>query len=175
MHTGQYKSTKLYVITALFIALIFIVTAYILHIPMPATGGYIHLGDAFVYLAASMLPTPFAAAAGGFGEALSDILTGSVIYALPTFLIKSTMTLCFCATGKNMITKRNILAAMIAGVICIAGYYLTEAALFRNFTTPLVEVPANLIQAAASAAIYIIVGKVFDNLNIRKRMGAFNS
>ncbi len=172
MDKNQSKTTKTYVITALFAALIFLVTAYILHIPTPATGGYIHLGDAFLYLAASVLPTPLAVAAGGIGEALSDALTGSVVYAVPTLVIKSAMVLCFSAVGKKFITKRNIFASVLAGVICIAGYYLTEVIIYRNFVSPLVEIPANLIQAGASAAIYILLGNALDRLNVKNSIGA---
>lgn len=172
MNKNQAKSTRTYVMTALFAALIFVVTAYILHIPTPATGGYIHLGDSFLYLAASVLPTPFAVVAGGIGEALSDALTGSVIYALPTLIIKSAMVLCFSSVGKKIVTKRNIIAAVAAGAICVAGYYLTEVVIYRNFLSPLVEIPANLIQTGASAAIYILVGNALDRLNMKNRISA---
>ncbi len=169
MSTNPYKSTKIYVMTALFAALIFLVTAYVLHIPTPATGGYIHLGDSFLYLAASILPAPFAIAAGGIGEALSDALTGSVIYALPTLLIKSMMVWCFSSAGKKIITKRNIAAAIIAGIICIVGYYLTEVVIYHNFISPLLELPANLIQAGVSAVIYFLAGNALDRLHVKDR------
>jgi len=175
MKTNQFKSTRIYVITSLFAALIFMVTAYILHIPTPATGGYIHLGDSFLYLAASILPTPFAIVAGGIGEAMSDAMTGSVVYALPTFLIKTAMVLCFSSVGKKIITKRNITAAVAAGVICIAGYYLTEVILYRNFISPLVEIPANLVQATASAAVYFMVGNALDRVGIKNRVGVLSN
>lgn len=166
---NQSKSIRCVVITALFTALIFLVTAYVLHIPTPATGGYIHLGDAFLYLAASMLPALFAVAAGGIGEALSDLLTGGAVFALPTFIIKSAMALCFTSAGKKIVTKRNIAAAILAGVICITGYYLTEAVLYHSFVSPLAVVPANLIQAGSSAAAYLIIGSTFDRLDVRNR------
>ncbi len=165
------RTTKTYVLTALFAALIFLVTAYILHIPTPATGGYIHLGDSFLYLAASVLPTPLAIAAGGIGEALSDALTGSIVYALPTLIIKSAMVLCFSAMGKKIITKRNIFAVIPAGAICMVGYYLTEAVIYRNFLSPLVEIPANLIQVGASAVIYILLGNALDKIKVKDSIG----
>lgn len=175
MQTNQNKATRLSVITALFAALIFLVTAYLLHIPTPATGGYIHLGDSFIYLAASMLPAPFAIAAGGIGEALSDLLTGGAVYALPTLLIKSAMVLCFTSAGKKIITKRNIAGAVLAGIICIGGYYFTEVIIYHSFLSPLAEIPANLIQAGASAAIYFILGNAFDRMNIRNRLVSFSN
>ena len=51
---------KRLVMTAVFTALVFVTTAYILHIPIPATGGYVHIGDAVIYLAAACLPLPYA-------------------------------------------------------------------------------------------------------------------
>ena len=61
------------VMAALFAAIITVVTAYVLHIP---TGnGYIHLGDSFIFLAASLLPLPYAIAAAAVGAGLADALT----------------------------------------------------------------------------------------------------
>ena len=167
------NSLRLGVLAALFGALIFVVTAYVLHIPTPATGGYVHLGDAFVYLAASMLPAPYAVAAAGIGEALSDALTGSVAYALPTFLIKSAMALCFTSAGEKIISKRNAAASAAAGLICVGGYYLTEAFLLHSFASPLVEVPANAVQAAASAAVYLLLGRALDRAKLKAGVSAF--
>jgi uncharacterized repeat protein (TIGR04002 family) len=164
------ESAGLPVLTALFAALIFVVTAYLFHIPTPATGGYIHLGDAFLYLAASILPVPYAVAAGGIGEALSDALTGSAVYALPTLVIKSAMVLCFSSTAKTVISKRNLIASAAAGGICVAGYYLTEAVLLGGFAAPAAEIPGNLVQAAASAVIYILLGRAFDRLKLKDRL-----
>lgn len=172
MNSNRYQSTGKYVLTALFAAMIFLVTAYILHIPTPATGGYIHLGDAFLYLAASILPAPLAVAAGGIGEALSDAMTGSVMYALPTLLIKSAMVLCFSSVKNKIVNKRNITAAGVAGIICIVGYYLTEVFIYQNFISPLIEIPANLVQAGASAVIFLLLGSAFDRLNLKKQLGS---
>lgn len=172
MKNSLSRTTGRMVLTALFAALIFLVTAYVLHIPTPATGGYIHLGDAFVYLAASILPAPLAVAAAGIGEGLSDVLTGSAAYALPTLIIKSAMALCFSPRGDKIVTKRNVAACVGAGVICIGGYYLTEVFFYRSFTSPLVEIPANLVQASASAAAFLLLGKAFDRLRVREKISA---
>lgn len=161
------------VLTAMFAALIFVVTAYLFHIPTPATGGYIHLGDAFLYLAASILPAPYAVAAGGIGEALSDALTGSAVYALPTLAVKAAMALCFTSADRTVVSRRNLFACVFAGLICIGGYYLTEVFLLRSFTSPLAEVPANLVQASASAAVYLLLGRAFDRLKLKDGLAAF--
>ena len=67
------KTNKLLllVLSALFAAMITVMTAFLFHIPIGVNGGYLHFGDALIYLAASMLPTPYAciAAAVGAGDA----------------------------------------------------------------------------------------------------------
>ena len=45
---------------------------------MGFNGGYIHLGDALIYLAAVLLPAPYAMAAGAIGGGLADLLTAPV-------------------------------------------------------------------------------------------------
>ena len=53
--------------TAVFAAIIYVFTAY-LHVP--SFNGYTHVGDGFLYLAASTLPVGYAAAAGAIGFAV---------------------------------------------------------------------------------------------------------
>ena len=100
------------VLTALFAAAITIMTAYMLHIPIP-TGGYIHLGDALIYLAACLLPAPFAAAAAAIGAGLADLLTAPV-WVLPTLMIKAVIVLFFTSKGERLLCRRNIAAVVLA-------------------------------------------------------------
>ena len=44
--------------TAVMAALTTLMTAYIFHIPVGVNGGYVHLGDTMIYLAAAFLPLP---------------------------------------------------------------------------------------------------------------------
>ena len=64
--------------TALFAALICVTTAYIFHIPFGTNGGYVHIGDTLIYLAAAILPAPYAMIAGALGGAFADLLTAPV-------------------------------------------------------------------------------------------------
>ena len=63
------RNRKIYnlTLTGIFAALITIFTAYIGHIPVGANGGYVHFGDTIIYLAATILPMPYAMAAGAIG------------------------------------------------------------------------------------------------------------
>lgn len=61
--------------TAIFAAMITVMTAYICHVPVGANGGYIHFGDSLIYIAATLLPTPYALAAAAIGGGMADLLT----------------------------------------------------------------------------------------------------
>ena len=80
------KHIQLICVTGLFAAMIYVLTAW-LHIPTGA--GYTHAGDGLIYLAASMLPTPYAMAAGAIGAGLADLIGGYTVWVLPTIVIKS--------------------------------------------------------------------------------------
>ena len=65
-----------------------------LHIPAGLNGGYIHFGDAVIYLAAALLPKPYAMAAGAAGGVIADLLTAP-LWAPATLLIKPLLVLPF--------------------------------------------------------------------------------
>jgi len=67
---------RLLVLTGLFAGLICLFTAYICHIPMGANGGYLHFGDTLIYVAASLLPQPYALLAAAIGGGLADLPCG---------------------------------------------------------------------------------------------------
>ena len=97
--TVQNEKIKRIVLTGLFSALIFVFTAYI-HVPTGA--GYTHAGDGFIYLAACMLPTPYAVAAGIIGGALADGLTGFPVWIPATIVIKAITALFFTNKSENI-------------------------------------------------------------------------
>ena len=68
------KKLRQLTLTGLMAALITLFTAYIVHIPVGAAGGYIHLGDALIYLSAALLPPPYAMAAGAIGGGVIAIV-----------------------------------------------------------------------------------------------------
>lgn len=165
------KHLRFIVIASAFAAIIFVATAYLPRVPiLGGAGGYVHIGDAFIYLAACVLPLPYAPLAAAVGGALADGLTGYVIWAPATFVIKALMTRPFSALSKNFVTPHNIIASAVAGLICTAGYYLYEALVISSFSVALASVPFNLVQALASAALYIVAGFAFDKLKLKQRI-----
>ena len=65
-------------------------------IPIPLTQGYVHLGDAMIYLSVILLGRRDGSVAAGLGSALGDILGGYAFWAPWTLIIKFAMAF---ATG----------------------------------------------------------------------------
>ena len=105
-------SKQLYniVVAALFAAMIFVLTFFV---KVPTGIGYIHLGDLAIYLAASMLPTPYAIGAAAIGGGLSDFVGGYGIYVPVTMVIKALLALCFSCKKDTIINVRNMIAVLI--------------------------------------------------------------
>ena len=153
-------------LTGLLAALITLFTAYILHIPMGFNGGYIHLGDALIYLAAVLLPAPYAMAAGAIGGGLADLLTAPM-WAPATVIIKVLVVLPFTSRHSKIFSKRNLFAPLIAMLITIAGYYLAEVILYGKEAAFLISVTTNLIQGIGSAAVFYVLGAALDKAGIK--------
>ncbi len=161
--------TRSLVITALFAALIYVITAF-LHIPTGFNGGYIHLGDIPIYLAAVLLPTPYAMISAAIGAGLSDALSGGMLWVLPTIIIKPVMVIFFTSKENNIICKRNISAVFLAGIVGWFGYYLAGAIISGNFIAPLATFFMELIQPIASGIIFLMLSYSLDRIKIRKRL-----
>jgi uncharacterized repeat protein (TIGR04002 family) len=161
--------TRNLVITALFAALIYVITAF-LHIPTGFNGGYIHLGDILIYLSAVLLPTPYAMISAAIGAGLSDALSGGMLWVLPTIIIKPVMVLFFTSKDNNIICKRNISAVFLAGIVGWFGYYLAGAIISGNFIAPLATFFMELIQPIASGIIFLMLSYSLDRIKIRKRL-----
>lgn len=156
--------------SALFAALIFIATAYLPRFSL-GSSGYIHIGDAFIYIAASFLPLPYTIIAAAIGGSLADLLTGYAIWAPFTFVIKALLVVSFTNKKPTLLGKRNLIACIVALPITTFGYYFAEAAIAANFATPLASLIPNFIQAAGSAVIYILVALALDKAKIKERLG----
>ena len=176
-NSNSKNKVKLLAVSGLFAALIYVVTAFI-HVP---TGlGYIHPGDGFIYLAASLLPAPYAIAASAIGGALADGLSGYYIWVPATLIIKAVTAAFFSSKTEKIICKRNILAIIPSYLLCVIGYSLyqgtvitlankeavTAAVIFSAFET----VPLNSIQIVLSTALFVILGIALDKMNFKKKL-----
>lgn len=148
-------------------ALVFVATA-VVHIPSHT--GYIHVGDAFIYLAACLLPHPYAAAAGAVGAALSDALTGYAIWVPGTVIIKAAAVFFFTARRDKLLCPRNLLALLPSFAVCIGGYYVYEALITSNWVAPLAGLLPSLMQCVASAVVFVLLAAALDRLKLKKHL-----
>lgn len=158
------KTTRLCA-TGLFAAIITLMTGFILHIPYGVNGGYVHFGDAFIFLAASLLPRPYALTAAVIGGGLADLLTAPM-WMPATVIIKFLLVLSFKSETNKLISKRNIIAAVTAIPITVIGYYFAEAILFGSYITPIASIPGNIIQSTVSIAIYFFIAKTLEKTSV---------
>ncbi len=138
------------------------------HLPTGVNGGYIHFGDAVIYLAAALLPRPYAMAAGAAGGVIADLLTAP-LWAPATFLIKPLIVLPFSSRGERIITRRNTAALLLAFFLSALGYFLAEGLLFGFRTAFLASVSGSAVQSGGSALAFLAVGTAFDRLKVKYR------
>jgi len=162
-------STKYLTSSAMFAALVLVLTYF--HTPMPnANGGYVHLGDAAIFLAACILPSPYACAVAAVGAGLADIISGFAIWAPATIIIKILIVLMFTSEKNKILCKRNVVALAPALFITVAGYYVSEAIIYGNWATPVASVMGNVIQWLGSSIVYTLVAISLDKVNVKNTL-----
>lgn len=166
---GQHKAAELLAVSGMMAAVITIMTAYVCHIPVGTNGGYIHFGDAFIYLAAVLLPTPYAAAAGAVGAGLADLLTAPA-WTGATVVIKSLIVLAFTEKGEKILTGRNIRALFTACIISVFGYYIADGILFGFHAAFVLSAGQSAVQWAGSSGVFLIMGMTLDKIGFKKRI-----
>lgn len=158
------QKIKLMCLAGVFTALVYVFTAY-LHIPSHT--GYTHVGDGFIYLAACLLPLPYAAFVGAVGALLADCLTGFAIWAPGSVIIKAVAVLFFVRKSEKIITLRNALALLPASAVCIGGYYLYEAIITGNFVAPIAGIPGYITQSVLSSILFVVLGLALDKIKAK--------
>ena len=127
------------------------------------TGGYVHFGDSIIYVASAFLGPICGAVVGAVGHSLADILTGHILFALPTIIIKGLMGF---AIGKllykNFSKTRFIMSAVASLVIVTLGYFAAEIPMYGVSVAAisLISSPIQwLMSVVASAVIVPIINK----------------
>ena len=161
------KNLKKTTYTGLFAALIFVLTLF-LHVPVAS--GYVHFGDAMLYICAVLLGNPYALIAGALGEGLADVAGGFAIYAPATVLIKIAIgvVFAFAKNDKKLLTIKSALFTLPAGIITVGGYFLADCLIDKTYA--LVDIPGNVIQTVGSAVIFIVVAFAMDKTHLRDQL-----
>ena len=161
------KKIKNLTTSALFMALTCIATM-IIKLPTPGTGGYVHLGDAFVILSGILLGPVY----GGIGSALADLLGGYFVYVPITLIVKAAMAagvgLIYHKFAKNLHNQlvKCILCGVYATVLVAAGYLFFES--FMYGSAALASVPANIGQGISGLVISTILLPILQKLHINE-------
>lgn len=171
----QDRKTDKLVITALMICLIVLGTI-VFRIPVPMTKGYIHLGDAMIYLAVLMLGKKHGSAAACLGSALGDIVGGYAFWAPFTLVIKFAMA--FTAgsiieihsskhePGTFRRTLLYITGMTAGGLIMCAGYLIVERFMYGSWAAALIGTPWNIGQFAAGIFIALAVYQALSKAHV---------
>lgn len=167
--TKQDRKIQYLTTTGILAAMITLMTAYVCHIPIGSGGGYIHFGDALIYLGAVLLPTPYAMAAAVIGGGLADLLTAP-LWAPATMIIKMLLVLSFDHKSGKLLNVRNIAALVIDGGITCLGYFLAEYLMFGEWAVFFASVFPNMIQAAGSALFFILMAGALQKINFKGKM-----
>jgi uncharacterized membrane protein len=148
-------------ITAIFTALACVVTM-VIAFPIPATNGFINIGDAIVMLTGLMFGPIIGCIAGGVGSALADVFLGYYIYAPATLIIKGLegFVVGMIANPKDNYSKpnlRDIIAVVVGGLIMVFGYFIYETILY-GVPSALYETILNgVIQFGLGALIALVI------------------
>ena len=137
-------------------ALIFVAT-YFVKLPMAMTNGYVHLGDGFILLAASMLGWA-AVPAAAVGSMLADLMGGYAMYLLPTFLIKGAVAAVAVLALKTKHEWLKVLGLIAAEAVMVGGYFLAEwLVLGYGLVAATASVLGNTLQGLSGVVIGLLL------------------
>lgn len=137
-------------------------------VPAPSVGN-INLGDCMVILSAFLLGWSGAIASAA-GAALCDLVSGYVIYAPGTFIIKALMVTAIILTRKVILKGKSgisfIVSGIIAEIIMIIGYFVYEALVLKYGVAAIANLPFNAIQGVANLIIAVLLLIVLNKSKI---------
>lgn len=152
----------------MFAAMIFVMTYFV---KVPVASGYVHFGDALIYICAGILGGPWAILAGAIGEGLADLVGGYAIYAPATVIVKALIATPFVIVLKNsdkLVTKLSVLMTVVSGIITVGGYFIADLIIDKTYA--IVDIPGNVIQAVGSALIFVALAFAFDKAKLKNKI-----
>ncbi|HUW89309.1 MAG TPA: ECF transporter S component [Candidatus Nanopelagicaceae bacterium] len=132
------------------------VVTMVIAFPIPATNGFINIGDAVVMITALIFGPIIGGIAGGVGSSLADLFLGYAIYAPATLVIKGLegffVGLIANPKKKYRWNYRDFIGVIVGGFIMIIGYFLYEVMIFG--------VPSALYEFILNSIIQFGLGSV---------------
>jgi len=165
MNKGKLNKNKIVLNAALcgIMAGLVFVTTILVRIPVPATQGYINIGDCMIFVSSLLFGAVIGGFAGGVGSALADLI-GFPSFALYTLVIKGIEGFIAGSLKAEKNSWKAIPAVVIAGIEMIVGYFVVEFHLY-GLGPALVELPGNIFQASFGAVVAIPL-----SFAVRKRL-----
>ena len=142
------RPSQLVAAIAIGVALTLVATRFI-QIPIPATEGYINLGDTMVLLTAVLFGPLVGAVAGGVGSALCDLTSGFAHWGPWTLIIKGTEGAIAGFFAKKRKRAVTILGTSIGAAEMVAGYFFAETIMY-GVGAALTELPGNIFQGVSA-------------------------
>lgn len=154
-------SVKRLTLAGVMAALVFVMT-YIPKVPVPVTGGYVHLGDGAIFLSALLLG-PLGIPAAAIGSGLSDLLGGYMVYVLPTVAIKGVVALIAWKLWKDGSWVRAVLAFVLAEAAMVMGYFAFEAVMY-GAAAAWAAVGPNCVQGVAGVLLGLVCHALYPRM-----------
>ena len=139
-------SVKKLTMAGVMAALVFVMT-YVPKVPVPVTGGYVHLGDGAIFLSVLLL--------GPLGIYM--------VYVLPTMVIKGLVALIAWKIWKEGSWLRAVIAFVLAEVVMVAGYFALEAVMY-GAAAAWAAVGPNCIQGIAGVALGLVCHGLYPRM-----------
>lgn len=161
------KNLKKITLTGVFSAMIFVLTMFV-KVTVPS--GYVHFGDAMIYVCAVLLGSPWAMIAGALGEGLADVAGGFAMYAPATVIIKAIIAFLFslCKNENKLLTVKSGIMTLPAALVTVGGYFAADMIIDKSYA--FVDIPGNIIQGVGSAVIFIVIAAMLDKAKIIKKV-----
>lgn len=161
-------TTKEITLYAILMALTTVATM-VINIPIPATKGYLNLGDSVVIFSALMIGAKAGFLVGGIGSALADLILGYPHYAIITFVVKGLEGYICAKIFKKTGYTKPYLAAGISGLFMATGYLTAEVFMYgpgAAIASYLPNIAQGLAGAFAATLLYPVLNKGLKTLDI---------
>ena len=134
-------------------ALVFVLT-YFPKVPVPVTGGYVHLGDGAIFLAVLLLG-PLGIPAAAIGSGLADLIGGYMLYVIPTVIIKGLVALVGWKLYKKGSWVSAVVAFVLAEAVMVLGYFV-----FECFTSGAPAAAAAILPNVVQGVAGVVLGLI---------------
>lgn len=150
-------------LAAIFAALI-AASTLMMQIPVPATGGYINVGDALIFTSALLFGPMIGGVAGGVGSAIADIISYPV-FAPYTLVIKGLEGLIAGYITDRKSVWKDLLAWTAGSIVMVLGYFTAEAYIMGlGPASAAVEVPGNIFQVVFGGVVSIPLSRALRKI-----------